>query len=261
MKSEEQSFNFSMKHPIPLPPLLPISSGMPTIYVEPLPPINEDISKSAINSVDFQSNSDNLYADSTFSLSDDLLIFRNIALFYGNSFNNKNGKIPCSFWPVFKNSTGSSRSISELCHRWHLMVKKYNVKERKIEDLINDIRIELNQRNQKQQNLPINHHRTQISPLVNISNLNDSSNSISSHGMVHAKSHQGVPPEFEKIVSSNSIHQNSTHKSKIDHVNTARPNSKIYSIEAPTQIIRNQSTPLSRTTRKLTPFSSLLDSS
>jgi hypothetical protein len=52
---------------------------------------------------------------------EDLNILKFVALYHGVSFR---GKIPWSFWFVYKQGTGSPRSTSSLYHHWTVAMKK-----------------------------------------------------------------------------------------------------------------------------------------
>ena len=225
-------FSEAGKKTIALPELPMSVSSLPPISIVKLP--NIDIS----NMIKYRKENQDQISESnfpSFSIRDDLSILRAIKLFYGSQFKNK---ISSSFWKLFIKSTDSDRSVSELCTHWNYMVRKYNIGNRRIDECIDDI----NQRIEDERAFK----------------THKAIKKETGHSMIHVKSHQGMPPEFEHIINKKNFNDNiSGNKNTLTHVNTARP--KVYSLEAPVKFMKIHSSPISRTTKKIAPFSSFLE--
>ena len=142
--------------------------------------------------------------EKSFTLDDDLLIFRTIRLFYGSDFD---GKVNFLFWQVFKKSTGSPYTTSELSHHWNFLSKKYDTRVKTIDDCILEVKEKIDRIASQSHSAPTKNR------------------------LVRSKSYQALPIQVAR--SARNCRQSSRQTPQTNHVNTARPKdtSKLLSVE------------------------------
>lgn len=224
---------------VQLPPISSIAPGMPTLHLT-LPQSTEECAPNTAP------DSDTEYIKPiAFTPLEDISILRTIRLFYGRQFT---GTIPWSFWQIYKRATGSERSTSSLYHHWKgAMRKKFEVflRDGRIDDCIRWAESALEIENASTSYMPKERNQKK-------------------NVLIHTKSHQEIPPEFEfgfRLQNQNSAQFHvSSPQTKLAHVSSLKHQTPNQLSGGPiTKFPRNQSTPLSKSPRKLQHFPSTRD--